>query len=285
MKAVYVGHRVIQEPLFPTLSFSIVLVKDKPDIVGAWIIDSRLTADLGGKNIMIARSHTPQYCILRGEEEKVELAFEMDPWRLEKIEEFREGRDMWLRIDLRVCQIETSGLVRYPEWITVRKDRTGDPVIKIAKSEWVEEILPKLGLRRIRIIEIPSLEVPDEFKEISECIEGAWKSYLRGDYDDVVMDCRKCLITLGDAVRKLGYEKTEEKNGEKRKIPDWKKLFKERERLAEDFQKVFRGAIGFTQPESHRVFGTIRSEAEFILLTTYSIINYVLKTILKKEKS
>ena len=108
---------------------------------------------------------------------------------------------------------------------------------------------------------------------------------MRGDYDDVVMDCRKCLITLSGIVRKLGYEKTEEKDGKKRKVPDWKQLFKEYERLAEDFEKVFRGSYGFTQPESHRVFGMVRSEAEFILLTTYSIANYVLKTILKKEKT
>ena len=72
---------------------------------------------------------------------------------------------------------------------------------------------------------------------------------------------------------------------EKRKVPDWKQLFKERERLAEDFEKVFRGSYGFTQPESHRVFGTVRSEAEFILLTIYSIANYVLKTILKKQET
>jgi len=99
------------------------------------------------------------------------------------------------------------------------------------------------------------------------------------------MDCRKCLIALSGIVRKLGYEKIKEKDGEKRKVPDWKQLFKERERLAEDFEKVFRGSYGFTQPESHRVFGTVRSEAEFILLTIYSIANYVLKTILKKQET
>jgi len=98
------------------------------------------------------------------------------------------------------------------------------------------------------------------------------------------MDCRKCLITLSGIVRGSGYEKTEEKNGQKRKVPDWRKLFKERERLAGDFETVFRGAYGFTQPESHRVFGTVRCEAEFALLTTYSIANYVLKTISKKRK-
>ena len=219
------------------------------------------------------------------DEEEVEVLFEIDPWRLEKIEELREGKDMWLKIDLRVCEVGSNGLAKWPEWVTVRRSRTGDALIKIAKSDWVEGILSRLGLRRIRLIEIPGFEVPDEFKEISNCIEGAWKSYLRGDYDDVVMDCRKCLITLSDIVRKSGYERIEEKDGGQRPIPDWKKLFKEHERLAKDFEKVFRGAYGFTQPESHKVFGTVRGEAEFILLTTYSIANYVLKTILKKQET
>ena len=190
-----------------------------------------------------------------------------------------------INIDLCVCEVDRNGLVKHPEWVTVCRNQTGGNTIKIAKSDWVEEILPRLGLRRIRLIEIPVFEVPDEFKELSDCIEGAWKSYLRGDYDDVVMDCRKCLITLSDIVRKSGYERIEEKDGRQRPIPDWKKLFKERERLAKDFEKVFRGAYGFTQPESHRVFGTVRGEAEFILLTTYSIANYVLKTILKKRQT
>jgi len=50
----------------------------------AWIIDGRLTAEMG-ENITIARLRSPQYCIFRGEEEQVEALFEIDPLRLEFI--------------------------------------------------------------------------------------------------------------------------------------------------------------------------------------------------------
>ncbi|RLG62515.1 hypothetical protein DRO02_07900 [archaeon] len=79
-------------------------------------------------------------------------------------------------------------------------------------------------MRRIRLIEIP-----DEFEEISECIEGAWESYLRED-------SRKCLIALSDIVRKLGYEKIEEKDGKRersrtgssylRSVKGWRKTLR-----------------------------------------------------------
>ena len=171
-----------------------------------------------GKSIMMTRSYSPQYCLFSKDEEKIKVLFEIDPWRLDKIEEFREGKDMWLRVDLCVCEVGRNGLVKRPEWVTVCRNQTGGNTIKVAKSDWVEKILPKLGLRRIRLIEIPVFEVPDEFEEVSECIEGAWKSYLRGDYDYVVIDYKKCLIMLSDIVRKSGYKKIEEKDEEKRML-------------------------------------------------------------------
>ena len=63
---------------FHALSFSIALKRDKPDVMDAWIIDGRLTAEMG-ENITIARLRSPQYCIFRGEEEQVEALFEIDP--------------------------------------------------------------------------------------------------------------------------------------------------------------------------------------------------------------
>ena len=140
IKAVYVDHRPVEEPLFPALSFSIALKRDKPGIVGAWIIEARLTAKLS-KSIMIARSHSPQYCVFsKDEKEGVEVLFEIDPWRLEKMKELREGKDVWLRIDLRMCEVDRNSLVKHPERVTVCGSRTGGNTIKIAKSEWMEQI-------------------------------------------------------------------------------------------------------------------------------------------------
>jgi len=60
--------------------------------VGAWIIEARPTAELS-KNIMMARSHSPQYCLFSKDKEEVEVLFEIDPWRLDNIEEFREDKE------------------------------------------------------------------------------------------------------------------------------------------------------------------------------------------------
>jgi len=88
-------------------------------------------------------------------------------------------------------------------------------------------------------------------------------------------------MAISTAVRGMGYEKYEkDEKGEERLVPDWKKLFGH-ETLAENFEEIFRGCYGFTQPGSHIGRAITRKEAELAIHTTYSIANFIVKTVSK----
>ncbi len=288
MKARCVDYFVREDPLFPSLVFNVEFTREhgEGDIVGVWIVGGNMDLQTPSKGfITVARLHTPHYFIFGTESVVEQIAFDIDPWKLEKFEEFREGRDLLLRINLRCNRVRSGGSID-PER-TIILWRNGREIIKIPRSEWVDEILPRLGLKRIRLIEVPVLEsVPTEFKDVPNYIEEAWKDYLRGDFDDAIANCRRCLMGIIDGVRKLNCEKYEEdeKTGEKRPVPDWKKFFGGHETLAENFEKIFRGCFGFTQPGSHIGRATTRCEAECAIGTTYAIANFVIKTLTKAKK-
>jgi len=176
---------------------------------------------------------------------------------------------------------------RKVEYIMISHREYGD-LIKIAKSDWVEEYLPKLGYKRTRLIEVPLFEpVPNELSDVPKYIDEAWKHYLRGDYDDTIDNCRRAMEAIAAGVRRLNCEKSEvdEKTGKTRCVPDWKKFFGGHETLSRNFEKMFRGLWGFLQPGSHAGRAISRSEAECALMTTYSLANYVIKTVLKGIKT
>ncbi|WXG45206.1 MAG: hypothetical protein WED05_00505 [Candidatus Atabeyarchaeum deiterrae] len=214
------------------------------------------------------------------EPRRLELHFDVDPWKLEKIEQIRAGSDLMLQLILHfhkkrenepTYQMSSSMIVTHPEY--------GEQ-IKIAKSDWVENYLPKLGYRRSRILEIPMLEpTPEDFRQVPLYLDEAWKHYSRCDCDDVMTNCRRALESLTEAIKKLGFKKTEpDESGRERTVPNWKSFFGEHGTLAENFEKTFRGTIGFLQPGAHTGRAISGSEAEFALMSTYSLSNYVIKT-------
>jgi len=281
LRARYIAVYVHGEPLFPTLRFMIELER-VGDEAAVWILGGSLNLETPKGIVKVAELNRPIYRAFSNPEERIFVDFVLDPWRLEKLEELREGKDLRLRINLHYHEVSSSGLVEPDEKSILVVDEKYGEGIKVAKSEWIDEFLPGLGLRRVRLIEVPVLEpIPDEFKDVVGYVEEAWKCYLRGDYDDAIANCRRSLIAVDDAVRKMGYEKYEvdEKSGERR-VPDWKKLFGH-ETLAENFEKTFRGCFGFTQPGSHAGRAITRKEAEYAIYTTHSIVNFIVKAITK----
>ncbi|MEM2182501.1 MAG: hypothetical protein QXK84_07420 [Nitrososphaerota archaeon] len=226
------------------------------------------------------------YEISPGQTKTLIFYCDLTPYQVEALERLRGGGDLWLRLAMYIQVGE-----RLEDLLTKRADlipvRYGTYVdrIKIAKSEWVEGYLPKLGYRRVRLIEVPLLpeRIPEEFKEVPAYLEEAWKHFSMGDYDEAVSNCRRVMMAIATALRKLGYEKMEvdEKTGEEKPVPNWKKFFAGHETLAESFEKMFRGLYGFLQPGAHIGRAISRPEAECALMNTYSLANYVVKTGLK----
>jgi len=144
---------------------------------------------------------------------------------------------------------------------------------KIPKSDWVETLLPVLGLKTVSLIEIPKLSDP-EFQEIISHVDDAWKQYSMGEYHRVLTDCRKALESLASVVKDKGYKKSKEQEGKKRTFPDWGKLLGN-EDLGDTVGIINKKARAFIVPAAHAGRTINREDADFALMITHAIVNLI----------
>lgn len=106
----------------------------------------------------------------------------------------------------------------------------------------------------------------------------AWRSYSRGDMDDVLVKCRKALEQTSTYVKKVGFKKKAvDKNGKDlgKIVPDWKKFF-DNEDKGDIVGTIIQKTCGFTARGAHTGSILDGNHAYFILLQTLSLIHIVL---------
>jgi hypothetical protein len=197
-----------------------------------------------------------------GQSIPIYLYVDLDHYRLAQMERIRGGRDLQMSLDLYLTVKLGTGL--YPIRDTLP--------IRIPKSDWVEKYLSELKYKEVSMIEIPKLENP-EFSDSIARINEAWRMYSMGEYDKVLVECRKALESLGNAIKGRGFKKEIEENGEKKTVPDWEKALghKKMGELMETFvQKLF----GFLAPGAHSGKSINREDAELALMSTHALINF-----------
>ena len=292
MKAEYVRLRV-RNGILPRLVFTVSLTAQHDSERYVVLLRGDLYIESKEGIRLICSTPLPSdstfYYLELNKPRNVEISFRLTPRTIEVMEKFRGGGDLWLRLSLCIKTMrDISSLgelfVRDTRRIDVAHREYG-ALIKVARSDWVEKYLPELNYKRIRIIEVPLLElIPEEFKQVPVYLEEAWKCYFLGDYDDVMSNCRRVMMAIASGVRNLNCKKVEvNEKGERKTVPDWKKFFGRHETLSENFEKMFRGLYGFLQPGSHIGRAISRPEAECALMSTYSLANYVIKTALKYQ--
>jgi hypothetical protein len=151
----------------------------------------------------------------------------LDHYTLSQIEKIRKSGDLNLNFNIRF-QAFVVGKPFYGQFSDLQ-DCSISLDEQIAKSKWVEDILPKIGYKNVALVEIPVLEYIKLNKAI-DILNRAWKSYSTGDIDDVLVNCRKTLHEIGKQVKNAGFKtqvEESDKNGNKRmqKYPDWKHFF------------------------------------------------------------
>ena len=99
---------------------------------------------------------------------------------------------------------------------------------------------------------------------------------MMGDYDKVLVECRKSLEALASHVRDKGLEI--EENG--KKLPDWDKLLGDKD-SGSMLETMFQKMRGFVAPGSHAGRSSSRDEAEFALMVTHAIVNLGLRKLMK----
>lgn len=167
-----------------------------------------------------------------------------------------------------VAELQQQPSAKYPEEVSLE--------FRVPKSDWVEKILPQLKYKEVSLLELPKIE-KSEFGDIVARINDAWKQYSMGEYAKVLVECRKAMEALTTTVKNRGFQKeiTDEK-GNKRSVPDWEKALGDKEigSIVEVFvQKLF----GFLAPGFHQGRSINREDAEFAIMNTHALVNYVIK--------
>lgn len=147
--------------------------------------------------------------------------------------------------------------------------------VRIPKSDWVEGILPQLKYKDVSLIELPRIEKP-EFSDIIAKIDEAWKSYSMGEYDKVLTECRKAMEGLITVIKSKGFQREIEEEGKKRIVPDWEKVLGHKE-MGEIIEAFTRKIFHFTASGSHYGKSINREDAEFAIMSTHALVNFIIK--------
>jgi len=208
----------------------------------------------------------------------------LTPLQIETIEKLRGRDDLWIRITLSFHRgvAPEELFTRPPYWEPVLHKEYGEQ-IKIAKSDWIEEYLPKLGYKRVRLIEVPLLpeDIPEEFKAIVDGIEEAWRYFAMGEYGQTLTSCRIAIEALRNWFYNQGMKRVKQINQKQKTLPDFRK-FTNSESLGRAMERIYEGLYELVSLGPHFFpHGISRPEAEHALMSTYSLANYVIKSALR----
>jgi len=228
--------------------------------------------DYDTKVIGQAKSRGLQQTWKSNSESRPEFDLTLDHYTLYEIEKIRGNGDLNLLAKLTFQGYpvgQPSKMESYPI----------DPCdIPIAKSKWVEKILPDLNYKNVALVEMPRLEYPRLNKAI-DMLNTAWRSYSIGDIDDVLVKTRGVLTELGNQVKGAGFENEEawDKQGKQymEKRPDWKR-FLDSDSKGDIIKNITKKMFGFVSPGAHPGSILEMNHAYFALLQTFSLTHLVI---------
>ncbi len=207
------------------------------------------------------RTHT----LSSGDSVTICMYADLDHYRLARIEKIREGGDIKGYVVLYVTiKMETE--VRFEHsWVQIR----------IPKSDWVEEFLPQLKYKEVFLVEMPKLERPELSDAITK-INEAWRMYSMGEYDKVLVECRKALESLETTIKNMGFQVKSEEEGKEKTVPDWGGALGHKE-MGELIKVIVQKLFGFLAPAAHAGKSINREDAELAIMFTYALINFFAK--------
>lgn len=277
----------VERAVIPTLQIAVDLTGDRPMDIRA-IAAQAFIISTQGTSIALAEAKCRNLPILLRDESAggktigdVNFYLELDPWKLEKIEQLREGGDLWLQIQGKCSTIDLRLKVHLVPWpeseAFLVKQKPHSDRFKIHKADWVERYLGELGYKRSRLLEIPVLEAPSELNELVRHVDDAWKHYSTGYYREVLTSCRRGLEVVERFLMKKGFKKMKEVKGEQRPVADWT-AFLRGSKVGEYVEKIFEGLKDFTSPGAHAGRAISKPEADYALMCTHGLASYFLKT-------
>jgi len=270
----YISSRAESPSIHPRLVFVFHIQHRFPGSARYTLRVSNLTANLTMRSkdllIYVGQLVPSEPLIELGKDASRDFSFGIDlsHQELREIEKFREGKDLELIIEVKFVGERNDE----PQNKELRRFQLG---FRIAKSDWVESMLPQMKFKYVSLIEIPAL-MGSEFQKIVNHVNDAWKQYSMGEYDRVLTDCRKALEELSKTIRSKGFEKEATIKEKKHKVPDWNKLFGNK-KLGTIIRNINRKTLGFVAKGSHAGTSINRENADFALMTTHGLVNLATK--------
>jgi len=159
----------------------------------------------------------------------------------------------------------------------------------IPHSYWIEQVLPKLGYGKFKLIEIPIPEkvIPENFKKSLEELEQAQKHYTNGIYDKAIDSCRIAIEQIRDTLPAAPDE--EKNNGFPTKVKKRLKQHLPEKILSNTKREKFSQILGklwdLTSLPHHLPSGYFnRYDAEMAIGITTYLLSYIGKLLEIKQK-
>ena len=194
----------------------------------------------------------------------------LDPYGLQRIEKLRENGDVNFNIYAYVTVEETE--------IFQKGTTSFSCECKISKSDWVEVFLSKFDYKHVSLIEIPVID-DKSFQNVVNNLDLAWKQKCMGQYDSVLVYCRKVIEELGTVVMKMGFKIEREKEGP---LPNWEKFFND-EDTGDIIGTINKKIVAFTNPGAHPGSSINLEDADYALMITHAITNLIIKKMPKNN--
>jgi len=220
-----------------------------------------------------------------GHDDQIMLEFPLDAMRVAKLEEIRNGGNLQLELHACLCLdrcgavAEGKGAGRPPAsgviWLETPK---GHSTLSIAKSIWIERVLPQVGYGAVHVIELPAVPVSScEALDLSfKALKQAEEKHRLGFYDDAVGKCRVAMEQFFD------YIPANSEDREPRKIPVLKKSWETRlgqatyEWLSEALGAVKQAAnVAHHSPNTHYD----QFEAQMLIAITTTLVAYAARSL------
>ncbi|HTD41431.1 MAG TPA: hypothetical protein VK671_12470 [Mucilaginibacter sp.] len=202
------------------------------------------------------------------------LTFRLNEKVLHFIEKTRTG-DLNIQLELRIHTLIKSSIQK----LTGRRSFVNDYIqsdsvlinFQIPKSVWIEKILPNLGYRNLKLVEIPLSHnnLKEAYDDIISEFEKAEHYFNLHDYNKCIAHCRSTLDAL---TRNLKSVKNESKSGTGFKWLETvtKETFNWLDKLNQATQSI--------TSKSHHSGQNVdftRQEAESIYLIVLGLLNYI----------
>lgn len=216
---------------------------------------------------------------------RLDFEWEIGHDKLERIEEERKGKDLFLDVRLNLLQITlpkgvptTTPVLDRLGGSEVVVSSPGYERVRIPKSVW-EDKLEELGYGKVEYLELylPPPPTGTQLDTALNHLKKAKENFGSGEYPDVLTACRKAI----DELQKLfGKSEEDQKTFIAQTLQD--------KRKAEDYINllaVVQKAKNFASggPHTYWVRTADRRDAEFALRITWSIVGYFVKNLARAK--